>query len=210
MKVVSIIPARGGSKGIPRKNMIDLNGNPLISYTINASLKSNVDETWVNSEDVEILSFSKKCGAKTFLRPQELATDESSSESVLLHFAQNIEFDILVFIQATSPLLKPRHINKGIELMKDYDSVTSVYKETWVAKFDSKGKPIGWRINKRPRRQDADTIFVENGALFVTTKENLLRSRMRYSGEIGFVKMPFSESFDINSYDDLNLIKKLL
>ena len=101
--------------------MIDLNGNPLISYTINASLKSNVDETWVNSEDVEILSFSKKCGAKTFLRPQELATDESSSESVLLHFAQNIEFDILVFIQATSPLLKPRYINKGIELMKDYD-----------------------------------------------------------------------------------------
>ncbi len=97
-KIVSIIPARGGSKRIPKKNLIKINGKPLIYYMIKASLESKVDETWVSSEDDEILRVAKKYGAKIIKRPEELATDTSSSESVLLHFADNCSFDILVFL----------------------------------------------------------------------------------------------------------------
>ena len=102
MKVVSIIPARKGSKGIKNKNLIDLCGKPLINYSLEASLKSLVEETWVSSDSEEILEISKNLGAKTIKRPKELCNDDSSSESALIHFAKNVDFDILVFIQCQS------------------------------------------------------------------------------------------------------------
>ena len=97
-KIISIIPARKGSKGIPNKNLISLCGKPLIHYAIQASQQSIVEETWVSSDSDEILSISKKLGAKTIIRPKELSGDNASSESALIHFAENVEFDILVFI----------------------------------------------------------------------------------------------------------------
>ena len=88
MKVVSLIPARKGSKGIQNKNLVDLCGKPLIYYSIKASIQSLVDETWVSSDSDKILDVSKKLGAKTLKRPSLLARDESSSEDALLHFAK--------------------------------------------------------------------------------------------------------------------------
>ena len=89
MKIVSVILARGGSKGIPGKNIIDINGKPLIYYTINESIVSNVDETWVSSDSDEILIISKYYGANTLKRPDDISMDISSSEDALLHFAEN-------------------------------------------------------------------------------------------------------------------------
>jgi len=126
MKIVSIIPARKGSKGIPNKNIIDLCGKPLIYYAIKASTQSIAEETWVSSDSEEILNISKNFGAKTIKRPSEFSDDNATSESALLHFAENVDFDILVFIQCTSPLIEFNDINRGVEKMKKFESVLSV------------------------------------------------------------------------------------
>jgi len=209
MKVVSVILARGGSKGIPRKNIIDINGKPLIQYVIDASNNSIVGETWVSTDDEEIAEISGNHGAKILWRPAEFATDKASSESALLHFADNVDFDILVFIQPTSPLLETKYIDEGLSKMDKYDSIVSVYEDKWSAKFDGDGNPYEWDINNRPRRQDAEKLYVDNGSFFITTRKALLESRCRYSGKIGMVEMPFSKSFEVDTFDDLNLIRKL-
>tara|TARA_R110001592_G_scaffold62966_4_gene192766 strand:+ start:151 stop:789 length:639 start_codon:yes stop_codon:yes gene_type:complete len=210
MKTVSVILARKGSKGIYNKNLTSINKNyPLIKYTIDASLNSKSSETWVSTNCKHIAEVSELLGAKILWRPDKLSTDTSTSESALLHFAENIAFERLIFIQPTSPLLKFNYIDKGLELMETYDSVFSAYKEKWSAKFDKKGNPINWDINNRPRRQDVDDVYVENGAFYITTKENLLKSKLRYSGNIGIIEMPFSESFQVDDNDDLKLIRKL-
>ena len=209
MKIVSVILARGGSKGIPKKNLSNINGKPLIYYIINTSLSAEIEETWVSTDCEEIAKTSIDLGANILKRPLNLSTDTSSSEDALLHFADNIVFDILVFIQPTSPLLKPKYINKGLNMMNKYDSIFSAYKEKWSAKFNIKGEPLGWDILKRPRRQDVEPVYVENGAFYITTKENLLKYKLRYGGNMGIVEMPFSESFQIDDYDELELIRKL-
>ena len=212
MKIISIILARGGSKGIPKKNIIDVNGYPLISYTINASKESNIKETWVCTEDEEIANISKLFGANVLSRPYNLSTDNSKSEESLLYFANQIDFDILVFIQPTSPLLTSQYINQGINLIlsNNYDSVFSAFKEHWVPRWNLDFTPDNWWLDNRPMRQDIEEKFVENGAFYITKKHSLLSSQLRYSGNIGIVEMPFSKSFQIDTQDDLELIKKLI
>ena len=207
MKIVSIIPARKGSKGIPNKNIIDLCGKPLIYYAIKASTKSIVEETWVSSDSEEILNISRNFGAKTIKRPAKLSDDNATSESVLLHFAENVDFDILVFIQCTSPLIEFNDINRGVEKMKTFDSVLSVT-ETNQFFWNSNG-PL-YDLNKRARRQDDIKRYLETGSFFITSKKNLLKSNNRLSGNIGFVEIPKSRAFDIDCYEDLKIVKTLI
>ena len=112
MKIVSLITARGNSKGIPYKNIKDINGKPLISYSITESLKSDVNETWVSTEDKTIKNFSLGYGAKVIDRPKELADYISMPDDSLLHFANQNDFDVMVFIQPTSPMIKSKYINE--------------------------------------------------------------------------------------------------
>ena len=217
MKIVSVILARGGSKGIPKKNLSNINGKPLIYYTINTSLSAEIEETWVSTDCEEIAKTSIDLGANILKRPHNISTDTSPSEDTLLHFADNVNFDILVFIQPTSPLLSPEYINKGLDMMNDYDSVFSAYTEHWYPKWTNqefptldKCKPNNWDINNRPRRQDVEEQYVENGAFYITTKQDLLDSKLRYSGNIGIIEMPLWRSFQIDTLEDLNLIEKLI
>ena len=210
MKIVSIIPARGGSKGIPLKNIIELDGKPLISYTIEASKQSNVDETWVSTDSNDISSVSMLYGANVIDRPYEISTDTSQSEETLLHAAYQVDFDILVFIQPTSPLITSEDINKGLEMMDEYDSVFSVTKEHWIPRWTMDVKPFEWEINNRPMRQDKPETYIENGAFYITKRKNLLESKLRYSGKIGVVEMPLSRSFQIDTQEDLELMEKLI
>lgn len=212
MKVVSVILARGGSKGIPKKNIIDVNGIPLIAYTIQASLQSNSEETWVCTDCEEIAEVSKKYGAQVLMRPSALATDSSKSEESLLFFAENIDFDYLIFIQATSPLLTSNYINQGIEMIasQKYDSVFTAYKEHWIPRWGKEVKPHQWNPEDRPMRQDKDELWVENGAFYITKKSLLLESKLRYCGKIGVVEMPMLQSFQVDTLEDLELIKKIL
>jgi len=216
MKIVSVILARGGSKGIPKKNITKLSGIPLIAYTILASKNSTVSETWVSTDCKEIAKVSSELGANILMRPSDISEDTSSSEEALLHFAKNIDFDILVFIQPTSPLLSPKYIDKGLNMMNgsfnhsyDYDSVFSAYKEHWYPRWTKQFKPNNWDINNRPRRQDVEELYVENGAFYITTKKNLLKSKLRYSGNIGIVEMPLWRSFQVDTLEDLKLIGKI-
>ena len=212
MKIVSVILARGGSKGIPNKNIIDVNGQPLISYSIQTSLDSDVEETWVSTDSKQIAIVSEGYGASVLDRPSELATDTSQSDDSLVHFASKVDFDILVFIQPTSPLIKTEYINEGIKMMMsgDYDSVFTGYKREWDAVWDKDGNPIGWDVYNRPRRQDVEEIWVEDGMFYMTKRENLLTSKLRYSGRIGIVKINQKDSFEIDTYEDLELIRSLI
>ena len=212
MKIVTVILARGGSKGIPRKNIIDINGRPLIWYSINASLNSNVSETWVSTDDDEIKQVSINCGAKVIDRPSELATDTIMGDDSLVHFANEKDFDVLVYIQPTSPLIKTEYINTGIDMMLsgNYDSVFTAYKKAWDAVWNENMDPVGWDMYNRPRRQDVDDMWIEDGMFYITKKESLLSSGLRYSGKMGVVQIDFKDSFEIDTLEDLELVRKLL
>ena len=207
MKIVSLIPARKGSKGIENKNLIDLCGKPLIYYSIQASKKSLVEETWVSSDSDEILDISKNLGVKTLKRPSEFSGDNATSESALMHFAEKIDFDILVFIQCTVPLIESEDINQGIKKIKKFDSIVSVT-ETHQMFWDANG-PL-YDINNRLRRQNSVKRYIETGSFFITSKERLLKSNNRLSGNIGFVEIPKHRSFDIDGYDDLKMVKTII
>jgi CMP-N,N'-diacetyllegionaminic acid synthase len=208
MKVVTLIPARGGSKGIPKKNIIEVCGRPLLSYAIQESIQSVSSETWVSTDDDEISSIATSYGAHVLERPDDISTDSSTSESSLLHFVEKVNnFDILVFLQATCPFIEANDINKAVRLMSKYDSVIS------VSKFDQ----FLWRedtpmydIHNRKRRQNREQVYVETGSMFVTTKKGLLNNHNRISGKIGFVEVPKWRSVDIDTFDDLKLARKLM
>ena len=210
MRTVSLLPARGGCKGIPNKNIAPLNGKPLIYYAIRASLNSESQETWVSTDNDEIKRVSIECGARVIDRPAEISKDYSQSEEALLHFCSEVDFDTLVFIQPTSPLVESTHIDTGIQMMNEYDSVFSVYKEHWVPRWTKEVNPDGWDVNNRPMRQQMDEKYVENRAFYITKKENLLQSKLRYSGKIGVVEMPLHKSFQIDTEEDLALIGNML
>jgi len=206
-KIVSVIPARGGSKGIPRKNLVDLAGKPLIYYTIAASLRSQVDETWVSSDDDEILDVSWSFSARVLKRPAHLATDKAPTELALLHFAEHVEFDILVLLQATCPLTIPEDIDRSIEMLEEFDSVITVAELEQFVWTD--GAP-NYDIHDRKMRQDASKTYIETGALFATTRQLLVDTGTRIGGRIGFCEVPYTRAFDINNLEDLDLVRKLM
>ena len=211
MKTIALILARGGSKGIPNKNIQLLGGEPLISYSINAAKYSNVDEVWVSTDSSTIKTVSKKFGAKVIDRPSEYSLDKSPNEDALLHFADNIEFDVLVSIQPTSPLICPKYINESLERIKEgYDSAFTAYKEHWYPRWTLEVHPIGFRNEKRPRRQDRNEVYVENGAAYTTTKKSLIENKTRVGGKIAVVEMPFADSIQIDTYDDMKFVERLI
>ena len=219
MKIVSVIPARGGSKGIPKKNLVDINGKPLIYYSIQASKDSCVDETWVSTDCEKIAEVSDFYGARVLMRPPELADDIVMPDEALIHFAEDQDFDILVFIQPTSPLIKSIYIVEAVELLisekNTYDSVFTAHKYHWLPKWKYEEwddmTPIGWDVKSRPRRQDIDQdVYIENGMFYITTRESLLESNLRYSGNIGVYEIPLKDSFGVDTYDDLELIKRII
>ena len=210
MKTVAVILARGGSKGIPNKNIKILDNRPLICYTIDAAFKSNVNEVWVSTDCRKIKELSERLYAKVIDRPTEFSTDEASSESALLHFSDMVDFDRIVFIQPTSPLLKAKYIDEGLSMMDDYDSVFSVCREHFLPRWSLDVEPINFDNNDRVRRQDREDTFIENGAFYITTKELLKKNQVRVSGKLGVVEMSPFESFQIDTMEDFNFIERLI
>ena len=212
LKVVSLTLSRGGSKGVPRKNLALLNGKPLVYYVIRAAQLSNIGEVWISTEDSEIKKVSEGFGAKVIDRPAHMAQDTSKCELSLLQFADNVDFDVLVYIQTTSPLVRPQDINKGIDMVAtgEYDSVFSVSRETWIPRWNLDVTPDDWEPKNRPRRQSMPEKYIENGAFYITTKKQLLESGLRYSGNIGVVEMPLSRSFQIDTTQDFELIENIM
>ena len=214
MKNVAVILARGGSKNIPNKNIISVCNRPLIYYTIRAAIMSEVEETWISTDSDQIAEIAYEYGAKILIRPAEYAEDTSSSELALIHFCQNIEAENVVFVQPTSPLVSFKDINVGLKMLNSYDSVFSGCKEHWVPRWeiisDIYLKEYHWTKKSRPRRQDKQELIIENGAFYASPSKLILKSGLRYSGNIGVVEMPPSRSFQVDTYDDLLIVEALL
>ncbi|WP_130734321.1 acylneuraminate cytidylyltransferase [Flavobacterium sp. J27] len=218
MKKVAIIPLRKGSKGIPGKNKKKLLGRPLFSWVLGAAVFSELDEVYVFTDDEEILTFINKeyhwtNKIKGLLRNDENANDTASTESAMLEFAAkiNYNFDILCLLQATSPLTNAEDINAALHQISNERktaalSVVKTHRFTW----DSNGTPQNYDVFNRPRRQDFQGLLIENGAVYVTTKEAFLTSKNRVSGVIGLVEMPEETLIEIDSVSDWNIVESLL
>ena len=213
-RIISIIPARGGSKSIPKKNLKLLNGKPLIVYSIEQSLKSKlIDFTYVSTEDQDIKEVSLSYGVKVIDRPEEFATAEASTESVLLHASEflNYDFDIMVLLQPTSPLRLATQIDEAIELIisQKGDSLLSVFENNSFL-WAKNGTSINYDYKNRPRIQDKDWELVENGSIYITRKEILLKEKNRLGGKILTYLKPRWMSFEIDEHFDFELVEYLL
>lgn len=223
MNVLCIIPARGGSKGIPRKNIQYLAGKPLIAWSIEAALKADsVTRLIVSTDDREIASVAQSWGAETIARPSELAGDTAPSESSLLHALEFLEktdrykADLVVFLQATSPYRLPSDIDGAVNMLirEKYDSVFSAYAEHFTGRWQVDGngnaKPLNFNPLHRPRRQDRCVEYLENGSIYVF-KPNILQSQgVRMGGRIGIYPMPTERSWQIDTTEDLSFLGKLM
>lgn len=214
MKIVSVILAREGSKGIPNKNLIDLHGKPLIQYAIEASKMSLVGgETYVSSDSDNILDVAKDLGSKIIKRPDNISGDLDKSELSLIDFVNRVDSDIVVFIQPTSPMIKPEDINTGILMLRNdkfLNSVLSVYEEHWTPRWDKNRQPIDWDIYNRPMRQEVENTYVENGAFYISRTDLIKKNKLRYTAPFDYVVMSQENSFQIDSFADLELVNKML
>ena len=164
-----------------------------------------VSKTWVSW--IAIRSKNTLWELVQFLTTEKFHFSKSEMHCFI---AENIQFDTLVFIQPTSPLLLPSEINYGLEKMQEFDSVISVTEEHWLPRWSLNGTPVDWDPENRPMRQEMDVRYIETGAFYITTKKNLWESKLRFSGRIGFVKIPLKRSFQVDTLDDLDLLEKLL
>lgn len=216
-KTVGIIPARGGSKGIPRKNIVKLQKRALISYTIDASLKSEqVDRTIVTTDDEEIADVSATHDADIpFMRPESLAQDETPTEPVVKHALDNVgeSFDEFALLQPTSPLRTEYHIDGAIEnfYAKDATSLVSVFEDhsyRWKPTADG-AKQINYN-GDRKRRQEKSSEYVENGAIYMTTVEDFRNTGSFTTGKTVLYEMDKLDSIDIDEPVDLQLAESIL
>ena len=210
-KVLVVIPARGGSKGIPRKNLRLLGEKPLIAYSILMAKSSEyVDDVVVSTEDAQIRLLSEKFGASTIIRPPELAKDDVPLDPVIydamLQREKVIfdEYDIIITVQPTSPLLKTITLNKAIEKFDDFDvdSVISVVDDRHLSwGFDSKNNKYFPLYHKRVNRQYLPKSFKETGS-FLATRRRCMSETSRLGDNIDLVEISSEESVDIDSYED--------
>lgn len=217
MKILGIIPARGGSKGIPKKNIKLLNGKPLIAYTIEAALASNLDRVIVSTDCNDIADVSRQYGAEIMMRPLELATDKTPTLPVLQDVVARIEekYDAIMTLQPTSPLRTVDDISKSIELFsndKEADSLVSLvevphnYISEKLMSFDGRYLLGSSEVK---RRQEVSTIYARNGAAIYITKIGKLGEYI-FGGKILPYFMSKISSFDIDDMEDWGIVEKLI
>lgn len=220
MNVVAVILARGGSKGIPKKNIIDFCGKPLIEWTIKHCFEGGVTSVWVSSDSFEILNISKNCGANTILRPDDLSQDISTSESSWLHALNYIEKEInekidwILAPQITSPIRESSDIKKAIDLAinSEFDSFfsSSIVEDLFFWQYENKKLcSVNYDYRNRKRRQDAPKQFIENGSFYMFKPEVLKNHNNRFGESIGKVEMEFWKMFEIDSKEDLELCEAI-
>ena len=219
MKIISIIPARGGSKGIPNKNIIPIAGKPLLAWTIEQSIASNsIDDTYVSTNDDKIAEVAHQYGAKLIPRPEEISGDTDSSESALLHALnylkknEGLTPDIVVFLQCTSPLRKRDDINNAINLFIKESADSSISGSQFAdflfwENIDGKWKSINYDYMNRGRRQDRTPQFVENGSIYIFKPEVLRKNNNRIGGNMILYEMDFWQAWQIDAPEDIPLIE---
>lgn len=225
MKILAVIPARGGSKGIPRKNIIDINGKPLIAYSIDSGLQAKeagiIDELIVSTDDTEIAEISEKYGASVpFVRPVELSSDTAKSVDVMIHAYQfylekGIQYDTLLLLQPTTPLRTVEDIRKAVYIYKKsgLSSLISCYKEEYVCNAVSyyldndKAIALDPRHNKGIRRQELPDLYVRNGAIYITSTDQIIKNHQVFDDVPAMYIMPKERSINIDCMNDVEMLR---
>lgn len=217
LKILGIIPARGGSKGIPSKNIKELDGMPLIAYTIKAAIASNLTHVIVSTDSQTIADTAVNYGANVpFLRPDNLATDTSSSMPVAIHGLlemeklHNCQYDAVMLLQPTTPFRTTEDINNAISLLqeKDTDSVISAVDVGGThparMKFLKDGllvDPPFCEEKENQNRQELEPMFIRNGAIYLSKRNVLLKGT--YKGDsCAALLMPSKRSVNIDTIFD--------
>lgn len=217
-KIIAFIPARRGSKSMPQKNIRTFAGKPLIHWVLLAAqLTDKIERVYVATdselikETTESLALSK---VEVVGRGAETATDTSSTESVMLEFAQTHHFDVIVLLQATSPLLSPYDLTQALDKYSQscYDSMLSVVRQKRFIWDDDKKTgafPANYDYKTRPRRQGFSGYLVENGAFYITKREGLLQTQNRLNGKIGLYEMPAYTYHELDEQEDWLVLETL-
>lgn len=224
MNIIAIIPARGGSKGIPQKNIIDLGGLPLLAWSIRVARAAKVlDEVYVSTDDDEIAKIAKEYGARVpFLRPKELATDKATTIDAISHFILKLKMenncpDIVVLLQPTQPFRSVETIIKAIEAYKltgsGVVSVSRVAEHPVLMRYFDKSTSVLTRllgnVNSTVRRQDFSEVYRVNGAVYVNSVEDYLQKKSLNDNPIGVITTEL-EGVDIDTLDDLDYARFLI
>lgn len=220
-KVLAIIPARGGSKGLPRKNIRSLHGLPLVAWTIREAKKSKyIDRLILSSEDEEIISVAEEYGCEVpFVRPQELAEDETTGMDVVFHAIEQVPgYDLIVLLQPTSPLRIVADIDACIKACCQRNApacvtVTKVEKHplwTYYLRDNGTLTPVITDKNMPQRRQELPSAFVLNGAVYVGEREFLLRNKSYFHHETIAHIMPRERAVDIDCSLDFTIAELLI
>ena len=223
MTVWAIIPARGGSKGIPRKNLKLLGGKPLVAYTIEqAKQAATIDRVLVSTEDAEIRTVAQRWGAETMDRIEEFIHDNSTQEvdRLLIWIVKRLEsrgecVDVVVLLYPTAPLRKVKTVDEAVSKVTKggYDSVLSLYEDStylWRRNGDTV-EPVNYDPKTRgPRQKENWNQWAENKAIYVMRRDLLVETGCRLGGRIGYVEMGKADSVDIDRPDDLAICEAIL
>lgn len=221
MKIVAIIPVRGGSKSIPLKNIKLINGRPLVYWTIDAAINCKwIDEVYVSTDDARIIEVVNNYNLadmnklKVIERSAYTATDTASTESVLLEFIDKVDSDYTVLLQATSPLTSAKHLDEAFQQLFDEKSdslLTGVRQKRFIWQKTATGaEAVNYIPAQRPRRQEFDGFLVENGAFYISKTKKICESKVRISGKMSFYEMPEETYFEIDEPSDWIVIEKFL
>jgi CMP-N,N'-diacetyllegionaminic acid synthase len=218
-RVLAVIAARGGSKGLPRKNLRELGGKPLIAWSIEAARHSQyVDRAIVSTDDAEIAEVARHwAGDVPFLRPAELATDEAPIISSLLHAADSLaeRYRYVVLLQATSPFRLGSDIDAALELCCKQGapacvSVTPVPKARWMQEINATGYLVPLFPNEGTRRQELQQAYQPNGAVYIAELDWLRRKNAFYTPDTLAYVMPPERSLDIDTILDFHFAEAFL
>ena len=222
MEVLAIIPARGGSKGIPRKNVRLLCGKPLVAWMIGAALASKVvTRVVVSTDDDEVSTVSRKWGAHVITRPSEIAGDLASSESALLHAldyleaADSYKAGLVVFLQCTAPLTLPEDIDNTVQVLlkTNADSALAVAPfHYFLWQCDKAGCAVGVNHDKsvRLRRQDREPQYLEAGSIYAMRTEGFRKAKHRFFGKTVMHIIPPERCLEIDDLHGFSVAEALL
>ncbi|WP_309621191.1 acylneuraminate cytidylyltransferase [Salinibacterium sp.] len=215
-RVIAIIPARGGSKGVPGKNLKTVGGVSLIGRAVaSAQAADRIDEVFVSTDDAAIASAARSAGAQVIDRPESLAGDESSSEAALLHALDQLDEQpgILVFIQATSPFIDPADLDSAVSrVLSGEADVVFAAREThaFLWRRSAEGAVgVNHDASIRLRRQDAEPQFQETGAFYVMRVPGFRAAGFRFFGRVDLAVVPDLTSLEIDTLDDLTLARAI-
>ena len=222
MNSLAIIPARGGSKGIPRKNVRSLAGKPLITHTIeSARLSKSITRIIVSTDDPEIAAVSEQHGTEVVWRPAEISGDAASSESALLHTleylkaTENYRPDLIVFLQCTSPLTSPEDIDGTIQVLLDEGAdsafaATEFYYFLWEKDQNDEAVEINHDKRTRPMRQEREPQYIETGAVYAMRTKGFLEAKHRFFGKTVMHITPPERRWEIDDPIDFRVAEVLM